>query len=132
MTELIPNLHIGNWHEARGTHGFYVVTVACDSPFVGHRHFALVDGPGNSEITFRAAVDAVIEAYSCEKKNVLVHCISGRSRSAAVIVAAAVKLTNRSFCEIYDELLRKHDGTRIHPHLAVLLLNFLGVTELVK
>ena len=125
MTELIPNLHIGNWREASESDGFYVVTVAVDSPFVGHKHFHLVDGPGNSQEVFSAAVDAVCDAHRSGKK-VLVHCVGGRSRSAAVLIAAATKLTNRPMCDLYDELLKRHDGpgygARIHPHLSVLLL----------
>lgn len=132
MTELIPNLFIGNWHEARGAQGFHVITVAHDSEFIGHQHFKLIDGPGNEEVEFRNAVDAVCESHRKGDK-VLVHCIGGRSRSAAVIVAAAVRLTGRSFCDVYDELLRKHDGAgwgaRIHPHLALLLLEVLKWPE---
>ena len=127
MTEFIPNLYIGNWHEARVAQGFYIVTVAEDSEFVGNEHFKLVDGPGNEETIFQEAVDAVCGAYRNNQK-VLVHCIGGRSRSAAVIIAAAVVLTERPFCELYDELLRKHDGpgtgARIHPHLSTMLLEY--------
>lgn len=127
MTELIPNLCIGNWHEARDAKDMHIVTVAHDSPFVGHAHFHLVDGPGNDATVFDAAVDAVVEAHTSGKK-VLVHCVGGRSRSAAVIIAAAVKLTARPFCEVYDELLKKHDftggGARIHPHLSTILLKY--------
>jgi len=132
MTELIPNLFIGNWHEARDSQGFYVITVAHDSGFVGHQHFRLVDGPGNEASVFKEAVEAVCCAYR-ENKKVLVHCVGGRSRSAAVIVAAATKLTGRPFCEVYDDLLRKHDGTgkgaRIHPYLSLLLLECLDGLE---
>lgn len=46
MTELIPDLFIGNWHEARDAdERFYVITVASDSEFIGDRHFKLIDGP---------------------------------------------------------------------------------------
>lgn len=125
MTELIPNLFIGNWHEARDSSGFHVITCAVDSQFIGDQHFKLIDGPGNKVEEFKAAVEAVIEAHTAGHK-VLVHCIGGRSRSAAVIVAAATRLTKAPLCAVYDELLRKHDGAgwgaRIHPHLAALLL----------
>lgn len=131
MTELIPNLYIGNWAEAQSCqpHGFHVVTVAVDSPHVGHQHFKLIDGPGNSQDEFDWAVRAVCQAHE-EGRKVMVHCVGGRSRSAAVIVAAAVRITSRPFCELYDILLRVHDGpgrgARIHPHLALLLMKNLG------
>lgn len=129
MTELIPRLHISNWHEAKDSRGMHVVTCAHDSPFVGQEHFKLVDGPGNSADMLVAAVEAVCAAYRAGK-NVLVHCVGGRSRSAAVVVAAAKVLTGKSLCEMYDLLLAKHDftggGARIHPYLSVLLVEKYG------
>ena len=131
MTELIPRLFIGNWHEARSSVGMHVVTVAVDSEYIGHRHYHLIDGPGNNQDVFDSAVAEVCRAYS-DGSTVLVHCGGGRSRSAAVIVAAATKLTGRPMCQLYDELLHKHDGTgtgaRIHPFLAVLLLEHMKST----
>lgn len=131
MTELIPRLFIGNWHEARDRHhteGLHVVTVASDSQYIGDAHFKLVDGPGNSREEFEAAVDYVCCAYN-NMHRVLVHCVGGRSRSAAVIVAAAVRITGRPICDVYDTLIHAHDGTgwgaRIHPHLSQLLLEVL-------
>ncbi len=128
MTELIPGLFIGNWHEARSAVDMHVVTCAVDSEFIGDAYFTLIDGPGNSQEQFSAAVGYVCNAHAVHDK-VLVHCIGGRSRSAAVIVAAAVRITGRPFCEVYDDLLRMHDGhgsgARIHPYLAMLLLEAL-------
>lgn len=135
LTELIDGLIIGGWHDARNAScnatargdELYIVTVAADSEFIGHECFHLVDGPGNSPTEFRAAVEAVCRARRAGKR-VLVHCVGGRSRSAAVIVAAATVLTGRPLCDVYDELLRKHDctghGARIHPHLAAMLLEY--------
>ena len=121
MTELIPRLFIGNWHEARDSRDFYKITCAIDSEFIGDQHFKLIDGPGNSPELFASAVDAVCEAYKSPHK-ILVHCVGGRSRSAAVIVASAARITGRPLCTIYDTLLGRHDCTRIHPYLSLLLL----------
>lgn len=125
MTELIPNLFIGNWHDAKQATDMHIITVAGDSPFIGHEHFPLIDGPGNDATIFHAAVDAVIAAHR-QGKRILVHCIGGRSRSAAVIVAASAKLTSQPLCALYDELIRlrcaDERGIRIHPHLASMLL----------
>lgn len=129
LTELIPNLFIGNWHDARDSVGFYVVTVAADSEFVGHGHYKLVDGPGNDFLEFAHAVKHVVDAHMDGAK-VLVHCIGGRSRSAAVVVAAATRITGMPLRQVYDILLAKHDktgeGARIHPHLSKLMLQVMG------
>jgi len=125
MTEVIQNLFIGNWHEARDAQGMYVVTVAIDSEFIGHEHFKLIDGPGNNVEEFCNAVDSVCKAHRNGDK-VLVHCVGGRSRSAAVIVAAVTVLTGTSLLNAYDALIYKHDftgsGARIHPYLSLILL----------
>lgn len=122
-TEVINGLWISNWQEARDARerGWpcHIVTVAIDSPFVGNEKFDLVDGPGNNPDVFKAAVNAVVAAFG-NKKPVLVHCVSGRSRSAAVIVAALSQTGARSICEAYDLLISRYDATRIHPALASL------------
>jgi protein-tyrosine phosphatase len=124
MTELIPNLFIGNWHEAKvHSMGMYVVTVAHDSPFVGEEHFKLVDGPGNDPDVLIAAAEAVWQAYS-KGLRVLVHCHGGRSRSGAVAVIAVMKILDKRLCEAYDFVKDKHEITRIHPYLSEILLGY--------
>lgn len=122
MTEIIPNLFIGNWQQARDSQGFHVVTVAVDSPHTGHEKFPLVDGPGNSSEVFQNAIKHVVAAYLRDQK-ILVHCVSGRSRSAAVIVGAIKELWQCSYDHAYDRLISQHDKTRIHPALGQLLYN---------
>lgn len=121
MTEVIHNLFIGNWQEARASIGFYVITVASDSPFVGAEHFKLVDGPGNSLEDLKAAATATFKAHS-RGGRALVHCVGGRSRSAAVMVLALSQIRSCNICAAYDFLISKHDITRIHPFVSGLLL----------
>lgn len=126
MTEVIPRLFIGNWHEARdNSEALHVVTCAHDSPFTGHAKFDLIDGPGNEAALLRAAAQYVVEAYE-RGERVLVHCHGGRSRSATVVTLALTKITNKPLCEVYDLLANAHDRTRIHPHLSILLFEILG------
>lgn len=124
MTEVIPNLFIGNWQEAReaaNERNKYIITVANDSPFIGDEKFDLVDGPGNDINIFLNAVKATVSSYRYENK-VLVHCHGGRSRSGVVVVAAIMILMNKNMCEAYDLLANKYERTRIHPHLSKFLL----------
>lgn len=123
MNQVIDRLHIGDWQDAKKSTGFYIITVAGDSPFIGDEHFSLVDGPGNPPQVFADAVEAVVRAHRRQPKPVLVHCIAGRSRSASVVIAAVKKLTGRDICEAIDLVFVKHDRTRIHPHMARLLLD---------
>lgn len=125
MTEVIPKLWLGDQEEAKFTQDFYIITVAIDAEFIGNEHHKIVDGPGNKKATFIKAVNSVVKAYNNHDK-ILVHCIGGRSRSAAVIVAAATKITKQPVCEIYDSLIAKHDIARIHPYLSLLLLGTLN------
>lgn len=124
MTELIPGkLYVGNWQEAEnakrnGT--FFIVTVANDSPFVGDAQFGLVDGPGNSVELFWEAVESVRELVR-EGQKVFVHCVGGRSRSVAVCVAAYRQLKDINLCEAYDQVIEKHDRSRIHPHISKII-----------
>lgn len=121
MTQIIDRLWIGNWQEAKGARGFRVVTVAIDAPFRGHHVFGLYDGPGNTQALFDEAVKAVVELHRAGHQ-VVVHCVSGRSRSGAVAVRAIGSLRNIGLCEAYDLTAVKHDRLRIHPALSELLL----------
>jgi len=126
MRHLNGKIYISGWDtasKAMNSGGLtYVVTVATDSPITGHQMFHLVDGPGNDPEVFKMAVDAVVKAAQSDEKAVLVHCVSGRSRSAAVCVAAIAKLNNISICEAYDRCIATDDKIRIHPALGKLLL----------
>lgn len=114
MNEITPGLWVGDWKAARDSSGFHIVTVAGDSPFIGDEHFKLVDGPGNSHDEFRSAVSAVVAAHVSGKK-VLVHCIAGQSRSAAVVVSALMAIHAINWCEAYDLLVKQKPNVRIHP-----------------
>lgn len=126
MTEVIPRLFIGNWHDAKQLMStMHVVTVAEDSPVTGAAKFGMVDGPGNPpELLIEAARHAA-EAHA-QGKIVLIHCHGGRSRSGVVTVAALMRITGKTMCECYDLLKDKHEITRIHPHLAQLLFEVMN------
>lgn len=102
--------------------GDFVITVALDSPFLdGDQKFGLIDGPGNSAALFWDAVEAVRTAVEEQRKPVFVHCVSGRSRSVAVCVGAYRQLKRINLCEAYDQVIMKHDRSRIHPHISKIL-----------
>lgn len=123
MTEVMPRLFIGNWHDAQRQNGnMYVVTVAHDSPVTGDIKFGMVDGPGNTPELFLDAAKHAAEAYSAGK-SVLIHCHGGRSRSGVVTVAALMLITKKPLCECYDLLKDRHEITRIHPYLSLMLMN---------
>jgi len=120
LNEIIPRLWLGDWQSARASSDCYVVTVAVDSPFVGDEQFGLVDGPGNSLLVFDKAVCAVVEAHSSGKM-VLVHCVAGQSRSAAVVVRALTIICGCDWCAAYDLTISKKPNVRIHPAFAEFL-----------
>lgn len=122
MNEVLPKkLFIGGWSHAAPARnaGLYVVTVAVDSPFVGDVKYDLVDGPGNDPMTFLAAVLHCVARLK-EDRPMLVHCVSGRSRAAAVICAALSEYLNIDFNEAYDIVKRARDEVGIHPALVEL------------
>lgn len=126
MTEVIPRLYIGNWRDAeQHINSMYVVTVAHDSPIIGNVKFNLIDGPGNDIKVLMEAVTHAYDAYHRGEK-VLIHCHGGRSRSGTVLVAVLAKITGRNLCECYDFVLSKHHETRIHPYLAIMLMEVLN------
>lgn len=123
MTEVMPRLFIGDWRDAERSIGqLHIVTCAHDSPITGNAKFGLVDGPGNPPELLIAAAEYAAEAYIKGKQGVLIHCHGGRSRSGVVMVATMIKITGKPLCECYDLLMNRHEITRIHPYLSLLLL----------
>lgn len=123
MNEIIPGLYVGGWHAARDikAHGLpiQIVTVAEDSEVVGDWHVKMSDGYGNSERDFFAAVHYVVQ-YLQSETPVLVHCIAGRSRSAAVAVAALMRTKGLSISEAYD-IVKARRMIQIHPGFTKLM-----------
>lgn len=127
MNEVLPKkLFIGGWSHAGPARnaGLYVVTVAVDSPFVGDVKYDLVDGPGNNPAVFSAAVLHCVARLN-EDRPMLVHCVSGRSRAAAVICAALALRDRTSFNEAYTIVKAARDEVGIHPALVQMAIHLL-------
>lgn len=120
MNEIIPRLWLGDWMAAQCSSGLYIVTVAIDSPFIGNEQFGLVDGPGNSHDLFHSAVSAAVQAH-VDGKDVLVHCVAGQSRSAAVVVSALMAIQDLDWCHAYNLVIKQKPNVRIHPAFAEFL-----------
>lgn len=122
MNEVLPKkLFIGGWSHAGPARnaGLWVVTVAVDSPFVGDAKYDLIDGPGNNPMTFLAAVQHCVARLN-EDRPMIVHCVSGRSRCAAVVCTALADYMDVDFNDAYDIVKRAKDDVGIHPALVEL------------
>ena len=107
MFQILDNLYISDWPEASRAKDIIRVTVAIDSPFKGEHFFALVDGRREeNKQEFDDAVSLVNELLDGGQK-VVVHCVVGRSRSAAVVLGVLMK-RGLTFQEAYQLLHQKH------------------------
>jgi hypothetical protein len=106
-TQLTDRLWVGNKDDAQeclSDPNFAIITVAWDSPVVGHHHFQLTD-PGNHEDDrklYFGAADKAIEILETSEKNLLIHCFSGINRSPSVCIGVLMKTENKSLFEAYD------------------------------
>lgn len=105
INHIYDNIYIGDWQEAkyafeRGerVHGEKfdeIFTCAKDSPFIGNHFYGLVDGPySENERLLASAIDDLLEIRNEDwqlNKMILVHCVSGFSRSVAVVAGYMVK-----------------------------------------
>lgn len=88
INEITDDIYIGDWQDAtRHAEKFTdIFTVAFDSHFKGNHFYPLVDG--KSSDNKRLLYDAIFDLISTRKKNegkILVHCVSGISRSVSVV-----------------------------------------------
>lgn len=88
VSKVTERLYIGDWQEARDAvaPNLVKITVAKDSPYVGDFYFPLIDAKDQSNR--RVLEDAIRKVDELMKQNrtVLVHCVSGISRSCVVIM----------------------------------------------
>lgn len=89
-----------------------ILNVACDFEDhvkdVPHLNSNLIDGPGNKQQEFDDAVYKLAELVD-SKRRVLIHCMGGVSRSAAVLSAFIAWRTKRPFEEaVFFVKLHRH------------------------
>ena len=83
----------------------------------------LIDGPGNNLETLLAAVYMLKQLLERHEK-VLVHCHSGRSRSAAVVATYMMCFHQMSLDSAIQLVEDKHNETSIHEALQQLAKEF--------
>lgn len=125
MAEVHPDLWIGGWSAARdrGSHFDEIVNVAMDAPTFGQYRFPLVDGPGNDPIQMACAI-ACVRTLIDQRKRILVHCVSGRSRSATVLAKAMETALGIPFADTIKLIqeLRQSPNPEKQPHPALVAL----------
>lgn len=111
IREITPRLFIGHWQDAAALQSnpdFIAVTVAIDSPFKSEHYFAIVDGRReDNQYEVDDAVETVNLLLLHTEKKVLVHCIAGISRSAAVVLGVLMS-QGMSFVDAYKLIHEKH------------------------
>jgi hypothetical protein len=120
--KVIDRLYIADWQEARDARSprLVKVTVAKDSPYVGDYYFPLIDAedPGNGDV-LREAVRKVDELMR-QGNTVMVHCVSGISRSAAVVIGYLI-MTGIPFDDSVDKVRKARPAANPEPDLLSLL-----------
>lgn len=123
FAQVAENVCVGGWSAARdyGNQFDVIVNVAVDAPNFGQHQFELVDGPGNKQSEFDAAVSCVQSAIESGSR-VLVHCVAGRSRSVVVAAAAISRARNMPFDVALGRVRLVRNCEPHQPHTALLQL----------
>lgn len=105
IQHIVDNIFIGDWQDAKYHQKEFdhIFTVAKDSPFIGHHYYGLIDGPyPNNEILLSNVINHILQIrykdYALNEK-ILVHCVSGISRSVAVV---AGYMSIKGYCSVDD------------------------------
>jgi protein-tyrosine phosphatase len=121
--KVIERLYIADWQEARDASApnLVKVTVAEDSPFVGDYYFPIVDAddPDNK----KALGDAIQKVSELMEQDsvVLVHCVSGISRSCVVIMGYLNRKKGLPLDEAFELVRRARSAVQPEPDLLDLL-----------
>lgn len=123
ISQVTDTLIIGDWQDAarisryvlEPTVGWKIMTVAFDSPFTGDIKFNLVDGPADGNLDeFERAVDKLTELQN-NKIPTLIHCVSGVSRSAAVVIAYLMRSEKISYGEAFARVQNRRPSIKPVP-----------------
>lgn len=89
INHILDNVYISDWNEAKLNNHLFdvIITTAKDSPWVGDRLYPMVDGPYlyNYDLMKSAINDILAVRDDNNNMKILVHCISGVSRSTCVV-----------------------------------------------
>lgn len=119
------NIYLGSWQDARNAYEMDVLfSVAFDAPYEGDFTYNLVDGPHNNNKNILEK--AINHLWDIKKRDpsykILVHCVSGISRSPAIVVGYLMKY-GYSLEDALNLVKEKHPSTQIHQEFIDLLTN---------
>lgn len=92
MSNIIPNLYLGNKSEATNNHNSYdciisVIDYDYTLPHDNQYNIKIFDDVNQSIIPTIYKTADIIDKYIKDNKKVLVHCSAGVSRSATIVIA---------------------------------------------
>ncbi len=126
LSFIIDNIYIGELKDAyKNQKDFEVFTVAKGSPFRSEQHYyPLVDGyyPKNYNILLDAIYDLIVTRQTYNG-DIMVHCISGISRSSA-IVTGYIMAKGYTLEEARNYVENQRTIANINPALLELLKRF--------
>lgn len=97
INKIIGNISISDWQDAKYAYKREefdeIFTVAKDSPFIGNHYYPMIDGTYSEN--YRLMTSAINDLLSQDKqKKILVHCVSGFSRSTTVVIGYMINRYN--------------------------------------
>lgn len=133
VTKVTDHIYLGDWQDARDImkreyisydvrSKIKILTCAFDSPYSKDFKFDIVDGPAdNNESKFWYAVNKLIELRK-NNEYVLVHCVSGRSRSVAVVIAYLMQVEHFTYAQACSRIISNGREIGIKPFFEKILL----------
>ena len=124
INKIRDKIYIGNWQDAKKATDCIKFTVAVDSPYRGEYYFRLID---SGDADYKELLKAVFTLYRVrmiDDRPILVHCVSGVSRSVIVVAGYLVYRYDCSMDKPIDYIKKKRPTANVNSGLTQLLKDF--------
>jgi len=107
MYEIVPNLYLSSFRGLDVDHEWIVINCSNDLPMKGYGiRIPINDSPEENDRMYQAFTEVIPWINSHRDRKIVVHCVAGQQRSAAVVAAFLISNDRRNSVDQIIEFIK--------------------------